>query len=190
MQKKRIVVISASTGGPTILSDIISALPEKITVPILIIQHMPEKFTQLLAKRLNEKSRILVKEARVGEKIKVSNVYLAKAGKHMRVYEKEGEHYILYSDEPPREGVKPCANYTYESLASTGYDKIYCVVLSGMGSDGTEGISYLNSKKNIEVWIQERKSCVVYGMPGSITKTNLEYQTLSIEEIVEKIKNL
>lgn len=144
----------------------------------------------ILAKRLNDKSHLLVKEAQDREKIIPGTVYIAKAGKHMKVRKCLDSHIILLTDEAPREGVKPCANFTYESMAESGYDTIYCIVLTGMGSDGTEGIEYLRNHKNIEVWIQQKETCVVYGMPGSIARTEVEHEILSVEEIVSKIKNI
>lgn len=185
-----IVAIAASTGGPKILSDIISRLQKDLPFPVLVVQHMPEKFTQILAKRLSEKSEISVKEAHNGMQVLPGNVYVAQAGKHMQIRPCGDVHLISLTDEDYREGVKPCANYMFESLADCNYEDIYCIVLTGMGSDGTEGIEYLSTHKKIHIWIQEKESCVVYGMPGSITKTELEHETLSVEEIVNKINNI
>ncbi len=185
-----IVAIAASTGGPKILSDIISCLQKDLPFPVLVVQHMPEKFTQILAKRLGDKSEIPVKEARNGMQVLPGNVYVAQAGKHMKIRPCGDMHLISLTDEDYRAGVKPCANYTFESLADCNYEDIYCIVLTGMGSDGTEGIEFLNTYKKIHIWIQEKESCVVYGMPGSIAKTGLEYESLSVDEIVNKIKKI
>lgn len=189
--RNTIVAIAASTGGPKILSEIISCLQKDLPFPVLVVQHMPEKFTQILAKRLGEKSEITVKEAQSGMQVLPGTVYVAQAGKHMKIRTCGADmHLISLTDEEYREGVKPCANYMFESLSDCNYEDIYCVVLTGMGSDGTEGIEFLSKNKKIHIWIQEKESCVVYGMPGSITKTELEYETLSVEEIVNKIKNI
>lgn len=183
-------MIASSTGGPSTLTNLLSQLPADLKLPILVVQHMPERYTALFAGRLNDKCKLNVKEAETGDCILPGNVYLAKGGKHMRVYKTPEEHLLLLTDEPFREGVKPCANYTYESLAESGYDKIYCIVLTGMGCDGTEGILYLSESKETEVWIQDKESCVVYGMPGSIAKSNIEHETLSLKEMAEKIINI
>ncbi len=188
--KEAIVVIASSTGGPKVLTEIISALPANLHIPILVVQHMPEQYTQIFAKRLDEKSKIRVKEAQHGERILPGTVYVAKAGKHLKVCKISDYHVLMLTDEPFREGVKPCANYTYESLAECDYKKIYCIVLTGMGCDATEGISYLSASKKTEIWIQQKETCVVYGMPGSIAKTDLDYQTLSVQEMVKKIINI
>ena len=170
----RIVVIASSTGGPGALTFLLQQLPENYRLPILIVQHMPEGFTATLAKRLDELSLVKAKEAEPGEEVLPGTVYIAKAGFHMRVVTSKGEdsngtdsltHRIMLSDEAIREGVKPSANYTFESLADSGYDEVVCIVLTGMGTDGTEGILNLSEYKAIRIWLQEKESCVVYGMP-------------------------
>lgn len=185
-----IIVIASSTGGPSTLTNLLSEVPGDLKIPILVVQHMPEKYTALFAGRLNDKCELSVKEAETGDCILPGHVYLAKGGKHMRVYKTPASHLILLTDEPFREGVKPCANYTYESLAGSGYSKVYCIVLTGMGCDGTEGITYLSEFKETEIWIQDKESCVVFGMPGSIAKSKLKHETLSLKQMVEKIKNI
>ena len=98
-----------------------------------------------------------------------------------------GRHTIHYSDEPYREGVKPCANYMYESLMTSRYDKIVCVVMTGMGSDGTEGIKKLASQKKIHVISQDQASCTVYGMPKSVYNAGLSNQVVALEQIAQEI---
>lgn len=195
----RIVVIASSTGGPGALTFLLQQLPENYRLPILIVQHMPEGFTATLAKRLDELSLVKVKEAEPGEEVLPGTVYIAKAGFHMRVVTSKGEdsngtdsltHRIMLSDEAIREGVKPSANYTFESLADSGYDEVVCIVLTGMGTDGTEGILNLSEYKAIRIWLQEKESCVVYGMPGSIAKSGVKHTSLSLSEIADEMIKL
>ena len=96
-------------------------------------------------------------------------------------------HLIHYTDEPPREGVKPCANFMYESLADCGYDEVVCAVLTGMGADGTAGILNLMRKKRVTVLAQNEETCVVYGMPRSIVLAGLTRRTMSLEQIAQEI---
>ena len=129
-----------------------------------------------------------MKEAEEGEALKKGYVYLAKTGMHMQVKKKPGAQYVIhYTDEPVREGVKPCANYLYESLAETGFETVVCVVMTGMGADGRDGIRYLRQKKKVTVIAQEKSTCAVYGMPRSVVEANLADKTIPLEEIAGEI---
>lgn len=183
-----IVAIAISTGGPKTLQMVVPHLPVDLNAPVLIVQHMPRGFTATLAERMNQISEIGVKEAEEGEELHNGQVYLACAGKHMKVKKNAaGKHVITYSDEPQREGVKPCANYMYESLMDCNYNNIVCVVMTGMGADGTEGIQHLKEKKKIHVISQDQKSCIVYGMPKSIANAGLSDQVLPADQIAQEI---
>lgn len=187
-QQNKIVAIACSTGGPKSLKEVIPFISKKIDAPILLVQHMPVGFTTSLAQRLNELSDVKVKEAENGEILKKGTVYIAPGGKQFRVglTQKNGCRVIL-TDDPPREGLRPCANIMYESLIKTNYDQIICVVLTGMGSDGTNGIEFLGRKKNIYVIAQDEKSSVVYGMPKAIINAKLTNEVLPLNQIAGAI---
>lgn len=184
---KKVVAIASSTGGPKALQYVIPFLPKNLDAPVVIVQHMPQGFTASLAERLNGLSELEVAEAKEGEMLQPGHVYLSMGGKHMNVVRKEGGHCIHYSDEPSREGVKPCANYMYESLINSSYAEIICVVLTGMGADGTKGIQNLEPYKKLHVVAQNAESCAVYGMPKSIVKTGLVEKVLPLEQIAGEI---
>lgn len=184
---KKVVAIASSTGGPKALQSVIPRLPANLNAPIVIIQHMPYGFTASLAERLNMLSELNVKEAEEGDVLAPGNVYVAMGGRHLKIRYSGGRHTIFYTDEPNREGVKPCANYMYETLAESGYDEVLCVVMTGMGSDGTKGIDYLKNRKKIHVIAQEEESCAVYGMPKSIVKAGLSNQSVPLEQIAQEI---
>lgn len=190
-RKNKIIALACSTGGPKSLQSVVPLLPADLPYPMLIVQHMPAGFTKSLADRLNDVSKIEVKEAAEGDVLKAGCVYIAPGGKHMQVKEVGGQHKITLTDEPPREGVKPCANYMYESLAKSSYEEVICVVLTGMGADGTKGIKYLDERKKTYVISQDEASCVVYGMPKAIAETGLVDEVASLTKITETIlKNL
>lgn len=171
---EKIVAIASSTGGPRALQDVIPKLPKNLNAPVLLVQHMPKGFTKSLADRLDEISPIKVSEACDGEKIEKGHVYIAPGGKHLKLMKKPGGVYeIALTDEPNREGVKPCANYMYESLMQSDFAEVTCAVLTGMGADGTAGIKALSAKKKIFCVAQDEESSTVYGMPKSIAKTGL-----------------
>ncbi len=185
---KKIVAIASSTGGPRALQAVIPKLPEDLNAPVLIVQHMPKGFTASLAERLNGLSEVKVKEAAEGDELMPGCVYLAMGGMHMNVKTSgAGKYTIHYSDEPTREGVKPCANYMYESLMDSQFDEIVCVVMTGMGADGTAGIKNLETKKKIHVIAQDQDTSTVYGMPKSVVNAGLSDQIVPLEEIAQEI---
>lgn len=185
---ERIVAIATSTGGPKALQSVIPLLPKNLDAPVVIVQHMPEGFTASLAQRLNNMSTIKVVEAKEGEVLEKGCVYIAKAGLHL-ILVKEGKNTVVnYTSNPPREGVRPCANYMFESLSGLGYEEDVCVVMTGMGADGTEGIKNLKaSKAKAFVITQEGESCVVNGMPKSCVKAGMSDQIVTLDKIAQEI---
>lgn len=185
---KNIVVIASSTGGPKSLQKVISELPKNLNAAVIVIQHMPSGFTNSLAKRLDEISQIHVKEAEAGETISNGVVYVAKGGQHL-LLDNKGQHtyQIQFCDEPPREGVKPCANYIFESISSLSFSHIVCVVMTGMGSDGTVGIRTLKKSKEIYTIAQNEETCVIYGMPKTIVEAKLADVVLPLQQIHNEI---
>jgi two-component system chemotaxis response regulator CheB len=188
-RNKEIVAIASSTGGPKALHSVILKLPADLNAPVVVVQHMPKGFTASLAERLNNMGGIRVKEAEDGEELRNGVVYFARGGSHMNLRKSGTSVVVQYSDEPNREGVKPCANYMYESLADCPYDRVVCVVLTGMGADGTEGIQNLKARKSVFVISQDEDSCVVYGMPKSIAQAGLSDKVVTLEEIAQEIIN-
>lgn len=184
---RKIVAIASSTGGPRALQELIPLLPSNLNAPVVLVQHMPAGFTEALANRLNEMCSIEVSEAKEGENLKKAHVYISMGGRHMNVDQSGPVPSIRYSDEPNREGVKPCANYMYESLIDSTYDEVVCVVLTGMGADGTAGIKALMEKKKTTVLVQNEESCTVYGMPKSVLKAGIEAYSGDLKQIAKQI---
>ncbi|MBO6133628.1 MAG: chemotaxis response regulator protein-glutamate methylesterase [Lachnospiraceae bacterium] len=183
----KIVAIACSTGGPRALHSVIPKLPKNLNAPVLLVQHMPAGFTKSLADRLDSLSEIKVKEAEDGEIVEKGCVYIAAGGKHMNAGRSGQNTRIYYSDEPIREGVKPSANYMYESLMDSSYDGICCAVLTGMGADGTVGIRNLDKKKKIYVIAQDEPTSAVYGMPKAVALAGLVNEIQPLEKIAEAI---
>lgn len=183
----KIVAIASSTGGPKALQNLIPLLPKELNAPVLVVQHMPAGFTEALASRLNDLSKVTVKEAEEGDILQKGYVYLARGGRHMNVVHCLRGHMIHYTDEPPREGVRPCANYMYESLADSAYEQVVCAVLTGMGADGTAGIIALKQKKKVLILAQDEDTCTVYGMPRSIIRSGLTPVGMPLDRIAQEI---
>ena len=186
--KNKLVALACSTGGPKSLQSVIPMLPKNLDAGMVLVQHMPAGFTASLAARLNEMSEIAVKEAADGDIIVKGHVYIAPGGKHIKV-SKEGSNYVIrLNDAPAIDGLKPCANVMYDSLQNSNFDEITCVVLTGMGADGTNGIKGLSAcHKNIHVIAQDEQSCVVYGMPKALAATGLVDEVVPLNKVAEAI---
>ena len=185
---KKLVALACSTGGPKALQQVIPKLPANLDAPVIMVQHMPAGFTASLASRLNDLSRVHVKEAVDGEIIQKGTVYIAPGGTQMRLARKGREYAIAISpDEPARTGLKPCADIMYESLLTSDFDDITCVVLTGMGGDGTAGIKQLNDKRNIYVIGQNAETCTVYGMPKVLFEAGLTDEVVPLGQVADAI---
>ncbi len=184
----KLVAIACSTGGPKSLQQVIPLLPANLDAGVVLVQHMPKGFTASLAMRLNTLSNVTVSEAKDGDVIEKGHVYIAPGGMHIQVVKKGRESIIRFLDEPPVEGLKPCANIMFRSLIETDFDEITCVVLTGMGADGTAGIKDLSaSNRKLHVIGQDADSCVVYGMPRSAAEAGLVDEVRPLDNIAESI---
>ncbi len=182
-----LVALVCSTGGPKALQSVIPYLPENLAAPVVLVQHMPAGFTKSMAHRLDELSRVHVKEAEEGDRIRPGWVYIAKGGMHLRLRPAGRTSELFLDDAPPVVGLKPCGNLMYDSLLESEYDEIVCVVLTGMGADGTAGIKGLSKKKRIFVIAQDEASSTVYGMPKAIYESGLTNVVCDLHEVANEI---
>lgn len=185
--QKKLVAIASSTGGPKALQEVLPMLPADLDAPVLVVQHMPVGFTATLSGRLDAICPLHVQEAAEGMPVQKGNIYIAKGGTHMTVIHSGGCNRIAFLDEPPREGVKPCANYMYESIKDCDYEHVTCVVLTGMGQDGAKGITNLKKHKELYVIAQDQDSCAVYGMPRSVVSAGLANKVVPLKEVAGAI---
>lgn len=187
---KKLIALACSTGGPKSLQSVIPYLEKNMDAPMVLVQHMPIGFTKSMAERLNELSKVQVKEAEENDVLKKGWVYVAPGGYHLEVVAaKDGTHKIHLSNAPAIGGLRPCANVMYRSLKRCTYDEIVCVVLTGMGADGTDGIRELNRAKPIYVIAQDEPTCVVYGMPKAIAEAGLVDEVVPLTNIPKRIIN-
>ncbi len=187
--KGKVVALACSTGGPRALQDVIPLLPKNLDAPVVLVQHMPKGFTESLAARLNDMSKVAVTEAKDGDVLEKGHVYIAKGGMHMRVFSERGRHVIHLDDAPAVGGLRPYGNYMYESLINSDYAEIVCVVLTGMGADGTDGIKALCQKKNCYVISQDKDTSTVYGMPKMVAQAGLSDEVVPLTQVAKAITN-
>lgn len=187
MQGRKLVALVCSTGGPRALQSVIPKLPKNLAAPVVLVQHMPEGFTNTLAVRLNEQSSVIVKEAEEGDILQNGYVYIARGGTHLALHETKRGCEIFFDDKPPVGGLKPCGNIMLSSLSYVSYDEIICVILTGMGADGTKGAQELSKHKPIYVIAQDEASSTVYGMPKAIRDAGLCDCVCGLQQIAEEI---
>lgn len=178
-----IVAIGSSTGGPRALEEVLNHIPSDVDAAIVIVQHMPARFTRSLADRLNRITPITVKEAIDKEIVKKHTAYIAPGDFHMKIKQKD-QMFIELSQDEERLGHRPSVNVLFESLATVKDVNIIAIILTGMGKDGAEGILKIKQKNEKAIILAESKeTAVIYGMPHAAMKTNLVDQSLPVHEI-------
>lgn len=175
---RHIVAIGTSTGGPRALHEVISSLPSDFPAPVLIVQHMPPKFTKSLAQRLDSFSALHVVEAEQGDRVLAGVVYLAPGGHHMELAKDSAGYYILLTEQPQRNGHRPSVDVLFESMTAFRELKRHAVIMTGMGSDGTKGLKQLIDSGVDSTIAEAEETCVVFGMPRSAI------EALSIEKVL------
>ncbi len=185
--KAKAVAIGVSTGGPNALTVMLPKLPGALGVPVFVVQHMPPVFTASLAKALNAKCALEVKEAVNGEAVVADTVYVAPGGKQMKVASGAGwQKIIRISDDPPENNCKPSADYLFRSVAREYGAQSTGVVMTGMGSDGKLGIKLMKASGAMVI-AQDSTTCVVYGMPKAIVDDGLADIIAPLGELAERI---
>ncbi len=186
----KVVVIGASTGGPRALQQVIPLLPPMFDAAVLVVQHMPPGFTKSLADRLNSMSSIKVREAREGDVVEPGSVLIAPGDYHMLVKREKKEGRTVDVIELNRgekvQGVRPAVDVLLNSVAQVYGKDALGVILTGMGSDGCQGIKNLKHAGG-KVIAEDESTCVVYGMPRMIIEQNLADHVLPITRIAEGI---
>lgn len=188
VQNRQIVAIGISTGGPNTLSSMLPLFPAGFGAPILIVQHMPEGFTAAFARRLDEACALRVHEACDGEPLEPGHVYVAPGGRHLVVKKnRRDEIFAALSDEAPVTGFRPSATVLFRSVAEIFGRNALGVIMTGMGSDGCEGLESLKEAGGTIV-AQDEESCVVYGMPRVAVERDLADRVLPFPKIPEYVQ--
>jgi two-component system, chemotaxis family, protein-glutamate methylesterase/glutaminase len=160
-----LVALGISTGGPKALQEILPALPRDLPVPILVVQHMPAGFTAPFAKRLNNLCAVSVCEAAHGETVRPGVVYIAPAGSHVTVDRPTNTRTVIrLSDKPENQLHVPSVDVMMQSVAAAFRSLAMGVIMTGMGTDGAQGMSAIHREGGFTLG-QDEASCAVYGMP-------------------------
>jgi two-component system chemotaxis response regulator CheB len=186
-----VLLIGVSTGGPAALEVVLPALPASFPLPVLIVQHMPELFTRLLAERLNEHCALSVREAVHGEAVLPGNVYIAKGNWHMEIVGvgSTPSPSIKLTQEPPENHCRPAVDVLFRSAVPVYSSRILAVVLTGMGYDGLAGSRLIRQHQGV-VLAQDEATSAVWGMPGAVTQAGLVQRVLPIQAIAQEILRL
>jgi two-component system chemotaxis response regulator CheB len=180
------IVVAASTGGPTALQTLVSSLPAGFPAAVIVVQHIPRGFTRSLAERLDARSAIPVHEARDGDPIEPGQVLIAPAGIHTKL-ERRGGAVVVVLDEEPREALhRPSADVLMASAAGVYGARAAGVVLTGMGSDGTEGLRAIRDAGG-HTLAESQETCVIYGMPKAAAEAGVVERIVPLDRMAEEI---
>jgi len=175
----QILLIGCSTGGPEALSQIFRAIKKNVNIPILIVQHMPPMFTQKLAEMLDKLSPIEVREAKEGDRLRPGLCLIAPGDFHMLVT-KEGSIALTQSEKVCY--VRPSVDVMFQSVFENFRGHTLAFILTGMGEDGAQGAKLLQNK-SADIFIQDKETSVVWGMPGSVKKHVDTAKVIPLEDI-------
>jgi two-component system chemotaxis response regulator CheB len=161
---RRVIAIGISTGGPNALQFVLSQIPADFQSTIVIVQHMPEGFTEMFAKRLDECCALDVHEARSGDLLIAGRVLICPGNRHMMLRRMPRGDMVVLSDAPPVNGHRPSADVLFHSLAQEFGLTAVGVLMTGMGDDGAEGLGAIKAAGGMTI-AQSEDTCVVSGMP-------------------------
>jgi len=179
-----ILVIGSSTGGPGAVELIISNLPKNLKIPVVVVQHMPHRFLETFAQRLNEQSPLPVRLPSKGEPVKNGIVYIAPGEANMRIDRNSatGQTFFNFTDKKYQEFNNPSIDCLFESVAATYGKSSIGVILTGMGRDGTVGLQKIKSEGGFTI-AQDEESSVVYGMPKSAFESGAAKQVVKLKQM-------
>jgi two-component system, chemotaxis family, protein-glutamate methylesterase/glutaminase len=185
----RVIAIGVSTGGPNAVQYVLSRLSADFSGSILIVQHMPEGFTEMFAKRLDSTCAIDVKEAKSGDLLLAGRAVICPGNRHMKIRRAALGNMVVLSDDERVNGHRPSVDVLFRSLAEEFRADAAGVLMTGMGEDGAEGLGLIKSAGGMTI-AQNAESCVVYGMPRAAIERGYAIRVSSLETIPNAIQSL
>lgn len=181
-----VLAIGTSTGGPNALVEVIPRLPADFPVPVVLVQHMPALFTELLAERLNAASPLSVREGIAGQMLEPGCVWVAPGGRHMTVQRRDGKPVLELNQNPPENSCRPSVDVLFRSVSLAYGAHALAVVMTGMGCDGALGATAIRNVGG-EVFVQDEASSVVWGMPGAVVAAGVADLVCSLKSLAAEV---
>ncbi len=181
----RVVAIGTSTGGTQALEAVLTRLPA-VTPGIVVVQHMPEKFTEMFAQRLHGICRMEVREAANGDRVMPGRVLIAPGGRHMMLRRSGAQYHVEVADGPLVNRHKPSVDVLFRSVAQVAGANALGIIMTGMGDDGARGLKEMHDAGAATV-AEDESTCVVFGMPKEAIKLGAVDRILPLDAIPREI---
>ncbi|MGA9472794.1 MAG: chemotaxis response regulator protein-glutamate methylesterase [Terriglobales bacterium] len=178
----RVIAIGVSTGGPNALQYLFSNLPVEFNGTILVVQHMPDGFTELFAKRLDDTCPIRVKEAQSGDLLVAGRALICPGNRHMKVKRLPLGNVVVLNEDGPVNGHRPSADVLFRSVAHEFGSQAVAVLMTGMGEDGAAGMGEILAQGGLTI-AQSRKTCVVFGMPKAAIERGFATRIVDLQDL-------
>jgi two-component system chemotaxis response regulator CheB len=185
----KLVAIGISTGGPQALEFLLAQLPPDFPGTIAVVQHMPEGFTEMFARRLDEICALRVKEAQSGDLLQAGRVLVCPGSRHMKVKRMTMGDIVVLNDEPRVNGHRPSVDVLFNSVAEEFGPRAVAALMTGMGDDGAEGLGAVKKAGGMTI-AQSEESCVVYGMPKAAIERGYATRVIGLDVIAATLQTL
>jgi two-component system chemotaxis response regulator CheB len=185
----KVVAIGVSTGGPQAMEYVLSQLPGDFLGSIVVVQHMPDGFTDMFARRLDEMCALRVKEAQSGDVLQPGRVLICPGSRHIKVKRLPLGDVAVLSDEPRVNGHRPSADVLFRSVAEEFRNQAVAVIMTGMGDDGAEGLGAVKKEGGVTI-AQSEESCVVYGMPKAAIERGYALRVVALDVMAATLQTL
>ena len=185
----KLVAIGVSTGGPQALEFLLAQLPPDFPGSIVVVQHMPEGFTDMFARRLDEICSLRVKEAQSGDILQAGRVLVCPGSRHMRVKRLTMGDVVVLSDEARVNGHRPSVDVLFNSAAEEFSKDAVAVLMTGMGDDGAEGLGAVKKSGGMTI-AQSEDSCVVFGMPKAAIERGYAIRVVALDVLASTLQTV
>jgi two-component system chemotaxis response regulator CheB len=185
----RLVAIGISTGGPQALEYLLAQLPADFPGAIVVVQHMPEGFTDMFARRLDELCSLRVKEAQSGDALQAGRVLICPGSRHIKVKRLGMGDIVVLNDDERVNGHRPSVDVLFHSVAEEFGSKACAVIMTGMGDDGAEGLGAIKKAGGVTI-AQNEESCVVYGMPKAAIERGYATRVVGLDVLSSTLQAL
>lgn len=182
----RVVGIGISTGGPQSLQYLLSQIPSDFAGTIVVVQHMPDGFTEMFARRLDETCALTVKEAQSGDLLLAGRVLVCPGNRHIKVKKLPLGTIAVLNDEPPVNGHRPSADVMFKSIAEEFGGQGIGLLMTGMGEDGAHGLGRIKAAGGLTI-AQGEESCVVFGMPKAAIERGHAMRVVQLDALASTL---